>query len=310
VSDSTTTKPAPNVAGTSGEDRGSAPARVPVEKTYKLYIGGKFPRTESGRTLPFSSASSGTVAQVCRASRKDFREAVVQARAAQPGWAARSAYNRAQILYRVAEMLEGRTAQFVHELQTEGLDGEAAAAEVSAAVDRLVYFAGWADKYQQIFSSVNPVSSSHFNFSIVEPTGVVAITAPDESHLLGLISVLAPVIVGGNTTVLLAGARAPLSAMTFAEVLHTSDVPGGVVNLLTGQRDELLPHFASHRDINALWVCGDDPAQLEAAEREAVDNLKRFRRLPVQDWTNPELENPYLILDSQEVKTTWHPIGT
>ncbi|REJ85440.1 MAG: aldehyde dehydrogenase family protein [Acidobacteria bacterium] len=283
-----------------------------VEKTYKLYVGGQFPRTESGRSLPFPDPASGErpYANICRASRKDFRDAVVQARAAQAGWARRSAYNRAQILYRAAEMLEGRAAQFEEELRIEGLAAAEASAEVAAAVDRLVYYAGWADKVQQVFSSVNPVASSHFNFSILEPTGVVAAVAPDESRLLGLVSVLAPIVVGGNTVVALAGAHGPLSAITFGEVLHTSDLPGGVVNLLTGQREELLPHFASHRDVNALVLCGGDSDLRQKAEREAVDNLKRFVHHPERDWSNPELENPYLILETQEVKTTWHPIGS
>jgi acyl-CoA reductase-like NAD-dependent aldehyde dehydrogenase len=281
--------------------------RLAVAKTYKLYIGGKFPRTESGRYDPALGPQGEVLANLCRASRKDFREAVVAARAAQAGWAGRSAYNRAQILYRIAEMLEGRSAQFCSELEAMGRSD--AHAEVAAAVDRLVYYAGWCDKYQQIFSSVNPVASSHFNFSLLEPTGVVAVIAPEEPPLLGLVSALAPVVAGGNSCVCLASQAKPLCAVTFAEVLHTSDLPGGVINLLTGRRDELCEHFASHMDVNAVAVFGDDEAEVARVEREAVNNLKRVRVDRRSDW-GAAAESPYAILDFQEVKTTWHPIGT
>ena len=284
--------------------------RLSVLKTYKLYIGGKFPRTESGRYDTITDADGKLLANSSRGSRKDFREAVVAARVAQAGWAARSAFNRGQILYRMAEMLEGRSAQFVSELAMLGAGEDEAAREVEVAVDRLVYYAGWCDKYQQIFSSVNPVSSSHFNFSILEPTGVVSIFAPDHSALLGLISVLAPVIAGGNTAVVLASQRRPLPAITFAEVAHSSDVPAGVVNILTGRRDELLEHFASHMDVNALVYCGDRASDIETAQRLAAGNVKHVVIERRTEWDSASAEDPYSILACQEVKTTWHPIGT
>ncbi len=284
--------------------------RLSVLKTYKLYIGGRFPRTESGRYLPVAAPSGEIVANACHGSRKDFRDAVVAARAAQKPWASRSAYNRGQILYRIGEILEGRSAQFEDELTALGASTNDAREEVTAAVDRLVYYAGWCDKYQQIFSSVNPVSSSHFNFSILEPTGVVAIFAPNDKALLGLVSVLAPVIAGGNTAVLLASESRPLAAITFAEVLHASDVPAGVVNILTGQRDELLEHFASHMDVNAFLYCGSDNEAITEAQRLAAGNVKRLVIETRDDWHSPAAESPYSILACQEVKTTWHPIGT
>ena len=217
--------------------------RLAVAKTYKIYIGGKFPRTESARYYPLEDKKGNVIANICRGSRKDFRNAMVAARSAQAGWAKASAYLRGQILYRIAEMLEGRREQFVAELRLQGVAARAAEKEVDASIDRLVYFAGWADKYQQVFSSVNPVSSAHFNFSVLEPTGVVAILAPENSGLLGLVSNIAPAIVGGNSCVVLASESQPLCAVSFAEVLHASDVPGGVVNILTGYRSELSGHF-------------------------------------------------------------------
>ncbi len=283
--------------------------RLPVLKTYKLYIGGKFPRSESGRHDPLESHDGTAVANVCRASRKDFREAVVAARAAQPGWASATAYNRAQVLYRVAEMLEGRRAQFQAELELQGQDPKSAATEVERSIDRLIYYAGWADKVQQVFSSVNPVASSHFNFSMLEATGVVSIVAPEDSGLVGLVSVIAPALVPGNTCVVLASSRFPLTAITLGEVLHSSDVPGGVVNLLTGRRDELLGQFASHLDVNAIVYCGDDRNERRTVDQESVHNLKRVVARPVKDWRRSEDEGPYPILDLCEVKTTWHPIG-
>ncbi|HEY7741284.1 MAG TPA: aldehyde dehydrogenase family protein, partial [Steroidobacteraceae bacterium] len=209
-------------------------ARVPVAKTYKLYVDGKFPRSESGRYFPLQRAKGPVIANVCRASRKDFRDAVVAARGALAAWAGSSPYLRGQVLYRAAEMLEGRSAQFTAELVLQGVAKARAAAEVTAAIDRLVYYAGWADKYQQVFSTVNPVASSHFNFSVLEPTGVVAIIAPEKSGLLGLVSNVAPAVAGGNTCVVLASQSLPLSAISFAEVLQASDFPAGVINVLTG----------------------------------------------------------------------------
>jgi acyl-CoA reductase-like NAD-dependent aldehyde dehydrogenase len=286
------------------------PDRLPVLKTYKVYIGGKFPRTESGQYYLLKHPATGeALANVCRCTRKDFRDAVVAAGAAQPAWAARAAYNRSQIIYRVAEMLEDRSGQFVLEMVRQGCDEAKAKTETAAAIDRLVYYAGWADKYQQIFSSVNPVASSHFNFSVLEPTGVVAILAPEKSALLGLISMIIPAIAGGNSVVALAPRDLPLCAVTLAEVLATSDLPGGVVNLLTGDRSELLSQFASHMDVNAVIYCGDDEKDSTAIRSQSALNVKRAIIYDRSDWLSEEAQSPYFILDTQEVKTTWHPIG-
>ncbi len=287
----------------------TAAERVPVAKTYKIYIDGKFPRTESGRYFALEDRKGRVIANVCRGSRKDFRNAVVAARSAQAGWAGASAYLRGQILYRIAEMLEGRRAQFADELSRQGVASRAAQKEVEQAIDRLIYYAGWADKYQQVFSSVNPVSSSHFNFSVLEPTGVVAILAPNDSGLLGLVSNVAPTIVGGNTCVVLASERLPLSAVSFAEVLHASDVPKGVVNILTGHRAELTGQFASHMDVNAIIFCDGDSRTAKAIQEAAADNIKRVMRRTGVKWSDAGQQHPYLIRDTQEIKTTWHPIG-
>jgi len=286
-----------------------AAKRIAVAKTYKIYIGGKFPRTESGRYFAFEDKQGAVVANMCRGSRKDFRNAVVAARKAQPGWAKSSAYLRGQILYRIAEMLEGRRDQFIAELQLQGASVRAAEKEIDLSIDRLIYFAGWTDKYQQVFSAVNPVSSSHFNFSVLEPTGVVSILAPDDTGLLGLISNIAPAIAGGNTCVVLASESRPLSAVSFAEVLHASDLPGGVVNILTGYRSELTEFFASHMDVNAIIYCDGGKAVARIVQELAADNIKRVIARNRVDWLR-DAENPYLIRDTQEVKTTWHPIGT
>jgi acyl-CoA reductase-like NAD-dependent aldehyde dehydrogenase len=285
-------------------------SRLAVLKTYKIYVGGKFPRSESGRYYLLKDTAGRAIANICDCSRKDFRDAVVVARAAQSSWASRSAYNRGQILYRIAEMLEGRAAQFVDELQQSGLAASAARKEVQQTIDRWVHYAGWADKYQQIFSSVNPVSSSHFNFSLLEAMGVVAIIAPEESALLGLSSVIAPTICGGNACIALASHRKPLCAVTLSEVLATSDLPGGVVNILTGKRSELIPHFASHMDVNACIWCGDESEERTAIRTAAAGNVKRIVEHDRTDWSAEDAQSPYLILDTQEVKTTWHPIGT
>ena len=282
--------------------------RIPVAKTYKIYIDGKFPRTESGRYFRLEDAKGKVLANVCRSSRKDFRNAVVAARKAQPGWAGASAYLRGQVIYRIAEMLEGRRDQFVSELVLQGSTRTQAGNEVDAAIDRLIYFAGWSDKYQQVFSAVNPVASSHFNFSVLEPTGVVGLIAPEASGLLGLVANLAPAIVGGNTVVMLASASRPLSAVSFAEVLHASDVPAGVVNILTGYREELVSHFASHMDVNAIVCCEAGRKQRGEIQTLAAENVKRVVFRQGEDST--ELADPYAIRDTQEVKTTWHPIGT
>lgn len=283
--------------------------RIAVAKTYKIYIGGKFPRTESGRYFTLDDKRGNVIANLCRGSRKDFRNSVVAARKAQEGWAKASAYLRGQILYRIAEMLEGRREQFIAELQLQGSTAKAAEKEVNQSIDRLIYFAGWSDKYQQVFSAVNPVASSHFNFSVLEPTGVVSILAPDDSSLLGLITNIAAAIVGGNTCVVLASESKPLCAVSFAEVLHASDVPGGVVNILTGFRSELTEFFASHMDVNAVVYCDGGKAVAKTVQELAADNIKRVIARNRVDWSG-DAEDPYLIRDTQEVKTTWHPIGT
>ena len=284
--------------------------RIAVAKTYKIYIDGKFPRSESGRYFTLAGRNGKMIANVCRSSRKDFRNAVVAARKAQPGWAAASAYLRGQILYRIAEMLEGRRAAFAAELALQGATARQSAREVEVSIDRLIYYAGWADKYQQVFSAVNPVASSHFNFSLLEPTGVVAILAPDDSGLIGLVSNLAPAIVGGNTCVVLASESKPLSAVSFAEVLHAADVPAGVVNILTGHRSELAGQFASHMDVNAVLHAETARKAVAAIETQAAENIKRVIARGKRDWLNADGESPYLIRDTQEVKTTWHPVGT
>ena len=284
--------------------------RLDVLKTYKIYIGGKFPRTESGRYYILHGRKEKPIANICRCTKKDFRDAVVAARAALAGWSGASAYLRGQILYRVAEMLEGRQSQFVDELQQQGSSKRDAKREVERSIDRLVYYAGWTDKFQQIFSSVNPVASSHFNFSMCEPTGIVSIVAPQESGLLGLISNVAPAIAGGNTTVVLASETLPLCAVTFAEVLHSSDVPGGVVNILTGQRGELLDQFSTHMDVNAVVYCGSDAEEIREVQWNAAGNVKRTVMRSDSDWSLDDAQGPYHVADTQEIKTIWHPIGT
>jgi acyl-CoA reductase-like NAD-dependent aldehyde dehydrogenase len=284
-------------------------ARVPVAKTYKLYIDGKFPRSESGRYYPLQHRKGPVIANVCRSSRKDFRDAVVAARNAWGAWSQASAYLRGQILYRAAEMLEGRREQFAAELALQGVATRAAQDEVTASVDRLVYYAGWADKYQQVFSAVNPVSSSHFNFSVLEPMGVIAIVAPESKGLLGLVSNVVPAIAGGNTCVVLASQSLPLTAISFAEVLQASDVTAGVINVLTGIKEELVEQFASHMDVNAVIYGDADAATARKVQELAADNIKRVILRGGVDWNAEAAQNPYVISDTQETKTTWHPIG-
>jgi acyl-CoA reductase-like NAD-dependent aldehyde dehydrogenase len=276
--------------------------RLNIQKTYKLFIGGKFPRTESGRFYAINDSKGELIANMCLASRKDFRNAVVAARKAQSGWAEKTAFNRSQILYRLAEMLETRSSSFVDEMVLLGLSKRKAEKELEKSVDCLVYYAGWCDKYMALFSSVNPTASSHFNFSVHEPTGIVAAIAPEESPLLGLISVIAPIIAGGNSVIVLASESKATSSISFAEVVQNSDVPGGVINILTGNMAELAPHMASHMDVNALVIArkGLD----EASKMAVVDNVKRMI-----DWKHKmDVQDPYKILDLQEVKTTWHPV--
>lgn len=282
--------------------------RLEVLKTYKIYIGGKFPRTESGRYYVASNAKKEKLANVCLSSRKDFREAVVAARSAFGDWSSRASFNRGQILYRIAEMLEGRKAQFISELQQQDLSAAAATQEVELSIDRLIYYAGWCDKYQQLYSAVNPVASSHFNFSVPEPTGVVAILAPQDTSLLGLVSVIAPVIAGGNTCIVLGAYSKPLCTVTFAEVLNASDVPGGVVNLLTGKVSELAPYFADHMDVNTVVHCDKDAAIKKMMQEKASLNMKRVILYDEVQWNSDAAQSPYFIMDAQEIKTTWHPI--
>jgi acyl-CoA reductase-like NAD-dependent aldehyde dehydrogenase len=285
--------------------------RVAVRKTYKLYVGGAFPRSESGRTYEVHAADGRFLANAALASRKDARDAVVAARKAVAGWSGATAYNRGQVLYRVAEMLEGRRAQFVAEVaEAEGLAPAEAGAQVDAAVDRWVWYAGWSDKIAQVHGSSNPVAGPYFDFSVPEPTGVVAIVAPATPSLLGLVSVVAPAVVGGNAVVVVASEDAPLPAITLSEVLATSDLPGGVVNLLTGRPAEIAPWLASHMDVNALDLAGVADAQLATElESAAADNLKRVVRPPRSepDWTaDPGLDRMLAFL---ETKTVWHPVG-
>ncbi len=284
-------------------------SRIEVRKTYKLYIGGAFPRSESARTYEVADSQGRFLANAALASRKDARDAVVAARKAQPGWAGATAYNRAQVLYRVAEVMEGRREQFVEEVsRAEGLTARRAEGVVDASIDRWVWYAGWADKLAQVLGSTNPVQGPYYNFSVPEPTGVVAVIAPQESSLLGLVSVVAPVVVSGNAAVVLASEDRPLAAITLSEVLATSDVPGGVVNLLTGRVAEVAPWLAAHMDVNAIDVAGVDDADLRRElEVAAADNVKRVRRPDTDDWTaDPGLSR---IRSFLETKTVWHPIG-
>lgn len=282
-------------------------SRLEVLKTYKIFIGGKFPRTESGRYYQ-PVVNKKPLGNICLSSRKDFKNAVVAARSAQGGWRMATAYNRSQILYRISEVMEGRKAQFIDELQLQGLSKAQATKEVELSIDRWVYYAGWCDKYTQVFSSVNPVASSHFNFSTYEPSGVVSIVAPQDSALIGLVTNIAATIAGGNTCIVLASENMPLSAITLSEVFATSDVPGGVVNILTGNKKELLSQFASHMDVNAMVFCDNLTTEISQIQEISVDNLKRIVLRNDGNWSHDSHENPYYIIDLQEVKTTWHPI--
>jgi acyl-CoA reductase-like NAD-dependent aldehyde dehydrogenase len=277
--------------------------RLRVRKTYKLYIGGAFPRSESGRSYPVTGADGILLAHAAQASRKDVRDAVVAARKAQPGWAKATAYNRGQVLYRVAEMLDGRREQFAAEVAAAGDEPSS----VDTAIDRWVWYAGWADKYAQVVGASNPVAGPYFNFSLPEPTGVVGVLAPQESSLLGLVSVIAPVIVTGNTSVVIAAEERPLPAISLAEVLATSDLPGGVVNLLTGRTAELTPWLASHRDVNGIDLTGATTAARPELQRSAAENVKRVYVPRRTDWTaDPGTSRLAAFV---ETKTVWHPIG-
>jgi acyl-CoA reductase-like NAD-dependent aldehyde dehydrogenase len=285
-------------------------AHLEIKKTYKLFVGGKFPRSESGRYLPAKSAKGEHLDNYSHASRKDFRDAVTAARAAFDGWNKATAYNRGQILYRAAEMLQNRAGELTNEIaRSTKVSAAKAKREVTVAIDRLVHFAGWTDKYQQVFGSVNPVASSHFNFTTPEPTGVVVVLAPDEPSLLALVSLVAPVILSGNAAIAIGSEKFPLPALTFAEILATSDLPGGVVNILTGKRGELAPHIASHMDVNAIvGGAGDSELSTKLQSGTAI-NLKRYANHGAADWFAPTVEDPYWILDTVEFKSAWHPIG-
>lgn len=288
--------------------------RLAVQKTYKLLIGGKFVRSESGRVAPARGAKETTLAQYARASRKDLRDAVVAARAAFPGWAKQSAYLRGQILYRAAEMLEMRRAELDEELRRASrarLFRKGNEDETMLAIDRLVHYAGWTDKFGQVFSAVNPVASSHYNFTMPEPTGVVVILCPEEPALLAFVSLLAPVILAGNTAVVIPSATQPLPALTFAEIIATSDLPGGVVNILSGDAAELAPFIASHMDVNAIIDASSDDKIGRELQQGGEFNVKRYtaRALTPAQWRGEEAENPYWVLDTVEMKTAWHPMG-
>ncbi|MFD8096275.1 aldehyde dehydrogenase family protein [Streptomyces malaysiensis] len=282
--------------------------RLSVLKTYKLFVGGKFPRSESGRVYEVTDAKGHWLANAPLASRKDARDAVVAARKAFGGWSGATAYNRGQILYRVAEMLEGRRGQFIHEVaDAEGLSKSKATAQVDAAIDRWVWYAGWSDKTAQIAGSANPVAGPYFNLSTPEPTGVVALLAPQESSFLGLVSVIAPAIVTGNTAVVVAAERAPLPALSLAEVLATSDLPGGVVNILSGRTAEIAAPLAAHQDVNAIDLAGAEPELATELEKAAAENLKRVLRPQAVDWVaDPGTGR---LLAFLETKTVWHPMG-
>jgi acyl-CoA reductase-like NAD-dependent aldehyde dehydrogenase len=282
--------------------------RLAVRKTYKLYVGGAFPRSESGRSYPVSSAKGALLAHAAQASRKDLRDAVRAARAAFAGWSGATAYNRGQVLYRAAEMLEGRREQFAAEVAAaEGGTPKAALTLVDEAIDRWVYYAGWADKYAQVAGGTNPVAGPYFNFSLPEPTGVVGIVAPQDSSLLGLVSVIAPALTTGNTVVVLGSETRPLPAVSLTEVLATSDLPGGVLNLLTGRTAELAPWLASHRDVNALDLTGVAESERPALQAAAADNVKRVFVPRTVSWSaDPGISRLGAFV---ETKTVWHPIG-
>jgi acyl-CoA reductase-like NAD-dependent aldehyde dehydrogenase len=287
-------------------------SRLPLQKTYKLFIGGKFVRGENGRVLPARNSDGQVLANYCRASRKDFRDAVKTARAALGEWSTQSAYLRGQILYRAAEMLEMRKGELQEELsRANGRREKAARNETLLAIDRLVHYAGWTDKFSQIFGTVNPVASSHFNFTTPEPTGVVAIVCPEEPALLGLVSLVAPVILAGNTVIVLASPTKPLPALTFSEIIATSDLPAGVLNILSGDRAELTPQFASHMDVNAIVDGSGDTKVEKTLQGGGGYNVKRYirREIAPNEWGTRAAENPYWILDTVEMKTAWHPIG-
>jgi acyl-CoA reductase-like NAD-dependent aldehyde dehydrogenase len=284
-------------------------ARLNVRKTYKLYINGEFPRTESGRFYAVRNGGGELLANACRGSRKDLRNAVQAARKELPGWSGKTAYNRGQILYRIAEVCESRAAELADELRKQGSTAAEARREIERVVDRWVYYAGWSDKYPQVFGSVNPVAGPYYNFTVPEPTGVVGVVSPEEPSLLGLVSRVAPAIVGGNTVVAITSESKPLAAITLGEVFETSDVPGGVINLISGVKSELIPWLASHMDVNAIDITGVAGDLATNVQKTAAENVKRVVQWS-GDWTDSRnAQSPYAILDFQEMKTVWHPIG-
>ncbi|HUR83392.1 MAG TPA: aldehyde dehydrogenase family protein [Thermoanaerobaculia bacterium] len=286
--------------------------RLAVRKTYKLYINGEFPRTESGRYYAVKGKGGELLANACRGSRKDLRNAVVAARKALGGWSGKTAYNRGQILYRIAEVCESRAAELVDELRRQGSPAADARREVDAVIDRWVYYAGWSDKFVQLYGSVNPVAGPYYNFTVPEPTGVVGLIAPEEPALLGLVSRVAPAIVGGNTVVAVTSEKQPLAAMTMGEVFETSDVPAGVVNLLSGIKSELIPWMAAHMDVNAIDTTGVDAGAIATVQKTAAENVKRVVHFDAAKigWDDARRsQGPYAIFDFQESKTVWHPIG-
>lgn len=287
-------------------------ARLNVRKTYKLFINGEFPRTESGRSYPVRGKGGDLLANACRGSRKDLRNAVQAARKAVAGWSGKTAYNRGQILYRIAEVCESRATELADELRRQGSTAADARREVERTIERWVYYAGWSDKYPQVFGSVNPVSGPYYNFTVPEPTGVAGIIAPELPSLLGLVSRVAPAIVGGNTVVAVTSESRPLAAITLGEVFETSDVPAGVVNLISGLKNELVPWMAAHMDVNAIDATGVAADKLADVQRVAAENVKRFVHFDGDEigWTDARRsQSPYAIFDFQEMKTVWHPVG-
>jgi aldehyde dehydrogenase (NAD+) len=286
-------------------------SRLPITKTPKVYVGGAFFRSESGRTFPINGPDGNFFANLPQCTRKDLRNAVEAAAKAGPGWAKRTAYNRGQILYRLGEMIESRAAEMTEAIMIGGASKPAAAKEVTATVDRLIHYAGWTDKYEQVLGNVNPVASPHFNFTVTEPMGVVGVIASDEAPLLGLISLVAPVITSGNTVVALASSAQPYPAVLLGEMLATSDLPGGVVNLLTGFRKEMVPTFASHTHLRAILAVAsaDERKQLQLAAAESVKRVRLWKSEARNDWFSDKAQGAYAIRDTLEFKTTWHPIG-
>jgi len=286
--------------------------RLNVRKTYKLYINGEFPRTESGRFYAVKSKGGELLANACRGSRKDLRNAVQAARKAFDGWSGKTAYNRGQILYRIAEVCEARAGELIEELRRQGSTAVEARKEIDRVIDRWVYYAGWSDKYPQMIGSVNPVAGPYYNFTVPEPTGVVGVVAPEVPPLLGLVSRIAPALVGGNTVVAITSESKPLPGITLGEIFQTSDIPGGVINLISGLKSELVPWLASHMDVNAIDATGVAADGIAAVQKAAAENVKRVVHFDADKigWTDERRsQSPYAIFDFQEMKTVWHPMG-